>query len=243
MATKKAVTKKVTKETVLKADVYSIGGKKGKNIDLPEAIFGLPWNESLVYQVTTAMQANARTPVAHVRTRGEVRGGGKKPWKQKGTGRARHGSSRSPIWVGGGVTHGPRNDKNYTQKVNKKARTKALFVTLSEKLRDGSMLFVDAIDFSAPKTKEAKAALANLAKVDGFASIATKKQNSTLIALPEVTPATAKSFRNMGNVAVLAVKDLNPVEVLRYKHVIMANPEASCAILSERAAKKTPKKA
>src|SRR4029078_6219347 len=98
--------------------------------------FGLPWNADLVHQVISSLKTDARKPVAHTKTRGSVRGGGKKPWQQKGTGRARHGSIRSPLWVGGGVAHGPRNDKNFDRKVNKKMKAKALYTILSKKFKD-----------------------------------------------------------------------------------------------------------
>ncbi len=117
----------------MESKIYNTSGKSVGNIKLPEGIFGLKWNADLVHEVVRLMNSNSRTAIAHTKTRGEVRGGGKKPWKQKGTGRARHGSSRSPIWVGGGVTHGPRNDKNFDRKINKKAKTKALFTILSRK--------------------------------------------------------------------------------------------------------------
>src|SRR6202451_4352695 len=102
------------------APIYNTEGKKTGTLTLPENIFGLKWNAALVHQVATSMQDNARTPVAHTKGRGDVRGGGKKPWKQKGTGRARHGSIRSPLWIGGGKAHGPNKERDYTQKVNKK---------------------------------------------------------------------------------------------------------------------------
>ena len=97
----------------MKVDIYNQGAEKTGTLELPKGVFGLPWNEDLVHQVAVAMQANLRVPVAHTKGRGEVAGGGRKPWRQKGTGRARHGSIRSPIWRGGGVTHGPTKGKNY----------------------------------------------------------------------------------------------------------------------------------
>ena len=124
----------------METKIYNQKGKEAGKITLPEEVFGLPWNADLVHQVVTSMLGNARTPVAHTKIRGEVRGGGKKPWKQKGTGRARHGSTRSPIWVGGGVTHGPRNDKIYARKINRKMKAKALYTILSKKAKDGEIL-------------------------------------------------------------------------------------------------------
>lgn len=233
MATKK--TTSTTKKTVaLEAAVVTVAGKSKGTVSLPESIFGLKWNDSLIHQVVTSMQANARTSVAHVKTRGEVRGGGKKPWQQKGTGRARHGSTRSPIWVGGGVTHGPRNDKDYSKKVNKKMRTKALFVALSRKLKDAEILFVDEMNFAAPKAKDAKATLGALSGVKGFEKIVHTK-NAVLIAVPESNETLTKSFRNFGNVKVSAISRINPVEVLQYKHVVFTNPEAALAALESRA--------
>src|SRR5437870_3990089 len=109
----------------MESTIYTSEGKKKGVITLPDNVFGVAWNDALMHQVVTSMEANARTPVAHVKTRGEVRGGGKKPWQQKGTGRARHGSIRSPIWKGGGVTHGPLKEKNYSRAIPKKMRAKA----------------------------------------------------------------------------------------------------------------------
>ncbi|HWB34355.1 MAG TPA: 50S ribosomal protein L4 [Candidatus Paceibacterota bacterium] len=220
----------------METKIYNIQGKEAGTLTLPDSIFGLPWNGDLVHQVVTAMQANARGPVAHTKDRGEVRGGGRKPWQQKGTGRARHGSSRSPIWKGGGVTHGPRNEKIYAQTVTRQARQKALLVTLSRKYKDGEIIFIDSLEMSAPKTAEAKKVLAALgSNFSGF----NKKKNAALIALPTSHAATQKSFRNIGNVEVADVRNLNPVSVLGAKYLVIAEPKAAFEVLS---AKKVVKK-
>jgi large subunit ribosomal protein L4 len=226
----------------MKTDIYNIQGKQAGTIELPESIFGLKWNDSLMHQVVTVMQANARTPVAHTKNRGDVRGGGKKPWQQKGTGRARHGSTRSPIWKGGGVTHGPRKEKVYARALPKKMRAKALFMALSQKLKDGELIFVDSFALTAPKTSAAKKALTALSGVKGFARLSARK-NAAFIATPESTEAATKSFRNIGSVEYGTVANLNPVSVLKYKFLIIENPEASLKIVEKRAAKKSPKSA
>jgi large subunit ribosomal protein L4 len=215
----------------MEAKIYNIQGKEAGNITLPENIFGLPWNADLVHQVVTAMQANARGPVAHTKDRGEVRGGGRKPWQQKGTGRARHGSSRSPIWKGGGITHGPRKDKIYAQKVNRQARQKALLVALSRKYKDGEIVFVDTLEMKTPKAKEAKTMLTALSQHLGNLS---KKKNAALIALPTAHAATQKSFRNFGNVEMTEVRNLNPVSVLSSKYLVIADPKAAIQTLGAK---------
>src|SRR3990167_5936535 len=141
------------------ATIYNQKGEKSGTYLLPAEIFGLPWNADLVHQIMHSQQLNARANTAHTKDRGDVRGGGKKPWQQKGTGRARHGSRRSPIWKGGGVTHGPRSEKIYARAIPKKMRAKALFMALSKKMKDGEILFVDSFAFSAPKTADAKKAM------------------------------------------------------------------------------------
>jgi large subunit ribosomal protein L4 len=218
-----------------KADTYNISGKKTGSVDLPENIFGLPWNDSLVHQVVVGMQANARTPVAHTKDRGDVKGGGRKPWKQKGTGRARHGSIRSPLWKGGGVTFGPRNDTKFGKNINKKMRAKALFTTLSKKLKDGEIIFVDEISFAKPNTSEAKKVMVALSSVKGFENMDAKKRNSVFVATEGNDKIVAKSFSNFGNVEVDDVKNLNPVDVLQYKYLVVVSPKDAISELEKRA--------
>ncbi len=211
--------------------VFNSKGEKVGKITLPETIFGVPWNADLVHQVVTSMQSNARHSTAHSKTRGEVRGGGKKPWKQKGTGRARHGSTRSPIWKGGGVTHGPRHEKIFKKKINQKARQKALLVTLSRKLKDKELIFLDSLQLQEPKTKMAGNILLALARE--FPKL-IKSHNAALIALPAAHQATQKSFKNFGHVSTIDIHNLNPISVLSSSYLIIVNPEAALEILLKK---------
>jgi len=221
------------------ATLYNTHGKAAGTITLPEDVFGAKWNNDLVHQVVTAMAANARNPIAHTKDRSEVSGTGKKPWKQKGTGNARHGSRRSPIWRTGGVAHGPRNERDFSQKINKKMRTKALYCVLSKKLADGEVLFVDTCSMDAPKTKEAKGVIGNLAAVEGFDALSTKKRNAALIAHTNANEAMQKSFRNFGNIELEEVRNLNPATLLRYKYLVLVGGEEAVAVLKKRGAAKT----
>lgn len=218
----------------METTIYNAQGKKAGNITLPEAVFNVAWNDSLMHQVVTSMLGNARTPVAHTKFRGDVRGGGKKPWAQKGTGRARHGSTRSPIWRGGGVTHGPRNDKSYARTVPKKMRAKALAMALSKKLSNGEIIFVDSFGMDAPKTAAAKKALVSIGDALKFTKLAGKTKNAALVAVADPREAVLKSFRNIGNVEIKAVRELNPVSILQHSYIVIENPDAACAILSHR---------
>ncbi len=142
--------------------VYNLKNEKVGTVNLPDGVFGARWNAALVKQVFDAQRANARSPWAHTKNRSEVRGGGRKPWRQKGTGRARHGSTRSPIWVGGGKSHGPRNDRDYSEKVNKKMRRLAFFAVLSKKMKDGEIKVFEDFAIAEPKTKALAPVLRNI---------------------------------------------------------------------------------
>lgn len=218
------------------AIIYNKEGKEAGKITLPETVFGLPFNANLVHEVIVSMQANARAGTAHTKFRGEIRGGGKKPWKQKGTGRARHGSSRSPIWSGGGVAHGPRTEKDYSKKINRNVRSKALGVVLSQKLRDGEVVFLDSFNFENPTAKDARLVLKNLASA--ATQLPTKRKNAALIGLSERNETTELSFRNFGNVEVVQLKDMSPVDLLGYKYVVIENPEAAVKVLETRVSSK-----
>lgn len=224
-------------------NVYTQEGKTKDTITLPSAVFGLPFNADLVHEVVIAMQSNARANSAHTKDRSEVAGGGKKPWRQKGTGRARHGSRRSPIWTGGGVTFGPRNEREYTKKLNKKVRAKALGTVLSRKFTDGELIVVDALAFTEPKTASAKTVLSTLAEASAHADLATKRKNAAIFILGSRDEALEKSFRNFGNVTVVQAKDVNPVDLLTYKYVVISNPETVLEVLERRVSVVTDNKA
>jgi len=215
----------------METQIYNQKGKSVGKLELPESIFGLPWNGDLVHQVVTAMQANARTPVAHTKDRSDVRGGGRKPWKQKGTGRARHGSSRSPIWSGGGVTHGPRNDKSYGQKINKKMKAKALYTVLSEKLRKGQIIFLEELNLKNIKTKDAVAVIKDLSALKGFEKMVGGKKPNIYVSVPAKGDVLKKSFANIKTVEVDEVRNMNPVDLLAFRYIIISQPTESIAFL------------
>lgn len=218
----------------MESAVYNSKGKEAGKIQLSENIFGLPWNADLVHQVVTSMESSSRTNVAHTKNRGDVSGGGKKPWQQKGTGRARHGSIRSPLWVGGGVTHGPRKDKDFERKVNKKMKAKALYTILSAKFKKGEILFVDDMSLKTIKTKDARESLLSLSKVSGFKDLLAKRKNSAYIALSNKDVTTEKSFRNFSNLEVDEIRNINPLHLMKYKYVVISNPEKGLPQISQK---------
>ncbi len=224
-AKKNTKVKKEKTPVSFESVVYDTKGKESGKITLAENIFGLKWNADLVHQVVTSMESTARTNVAHTKNRGEVRGGGKKPWQQKGTGRARHGSIRSPLWRKGGVTHGPLKGEIFERKVNKKMKAKALYTILSAKLKKGQIMFINDLSVTAPKTKDAVSVISNLSKIKGFTDLLSKRKNSAYINLADKSVNTEKSFRNMSNLVIDEIRNMNPVDLMKYKYVVISNPE------------------
>ena len=211
-----------TSTTDLTVDVVDLSGETVDSIDLPATWFDGKVNIGVMHDVVTAQQAAARQGTHKTKTRGEVRGGGAKPWRQKGTGRARHGSIRSPIWVGGGVAHG-RTPKEWGKRVNKKVRRAALRSALTDRARNDAVVVVRELAFASPRTRDAVAALTALELSDA----------KVLVVLPGLDVATTKSFRNLGGVHLLTVDQLNTYDVLASDVVVF--DEAAIALLSDGA--------
>jgi len=200
----------------MKADVYNLKNEVVGTVDLPDTVFGTKWNATLVKQVLEAQHANARSPWAHTKNRSEVRGGGRKPWRQKGTGRARHGSTRSPIWVGGGKSHGPRNDRDYSQKVNKKMKRVALFSALSRKAKDGEVKVMDTFVFDAPKTKVLASSLNVLLSMKKGA-----KRYDALLISEAANKNLFRASSNLQKTKTLDAGSLNVHDILNYKNLLI----------------------
>lgn len=193
-------------------DTYNQEGEKTGQTRLASEIFGVKMNQDLVYQVTVSQASNRRQSTAHTKGRGDVRGGGKKPWRQKGTGRARHGSIRSPLWRGGGTTFGPTNERNFKRKINKKTRRLALLMVLSEKAKNNLVVILDDLKLEKPKTKLFTEILNKLPS-------AGKK---SLIALPEQDKNLILAARNISGTETMSAKDLNCLDLLSVKYLILS---------------------
>lgn len=201
----------------MKTVLYNQRGKEVEEIPLAEEVFGLPLNRDLLHQVVVSYQANKRRATAHTKTRDEVSGGGRKPWPQKGTGRARHGSIRSPLWVGGGTTFGPRRNKKYEKKIPKKMKVKALRVALSDKLRRGNLIFVDEINLEKGKTKLMARMLERLKQKLG------KEEGSVLIVLGERDQAVLRATSNLAQARVKSASEINALHLLEDKYLLMTS--------------------
>jgi large subunit ribosomal protein L4 len=207
----------------MKTSLYNLENKAVGDLEVSEAVFGETWRPALVQQAIVTQLANRRRPWAHVKDRSEVRGGGKKPWRQKGTGRARHGSIRSPLWAGGGKAHGPRNDKDYSKKLNKKMRQLALRSVLSKKLKNDELRFVESLAIAAPKTKTAVAALKAFgpqASAKGGSSSRGKRWDVLFVPDRE-NKALGRAVANLPKTKVLDPGSLNVYDILNYKRILI----------------------
>jgi len=192
-------------------NVYNQLGEKVGTTRLSAEVFGIEPKIELIQRVVVTMQANLRKPWAHTKTRGEVRGGGKKPWRQKGTGRARAGSIRSPLWKGGGVIFGPQKERNYTQKINKKVRRQALLMALSDKANAKKIIVLEDIKLENQKTKEFNQILKQ---------IPIKAKNYLFIYQPKESDLI-KVARNISNLKVLSIENLNLIDLLKYEYLLL----------------------
>lgn len=198
MATKKA--------TKIKEEVVEI---KSVKVDLPKEIFEVPMNSDLIHQVTISQMGNRRKVIAHAKGRAEVSGGGIKPWKQKGTGRARSGSNTSSIWVGGGVSHGPTKERNFKRILPKNIKRKALFVALSDKAREGMFVVTETLQLKEGKTKEARNLLKSIGITQRCLVVLSKMEKNTILAM-----------RNLPKVSTIQAKDLNCLDVISSKYLL-----------------------
>ncbi|MBI1984761.1 MAG: 50S ribosomal protein L4 [Candidatus Wildermuthbacteria bacterium] len=195
----------------MKTPVYNQEGAEIETMELPEKMFGLEWNGDLVHQVAVSQMANRRKAIAHTKHRGEVSGGGKKPWAQKGTGRSRQGSTRSPLWRHGGVVFGPRSDRAFSQKINDKMRRKALCMVFSEKARKNFLVVVDAIALQEPKTKLLKNILQKL----------PSKSESSMLILSLKDESLQRAGRNLPLLSVVQARNVNVLDLLSAKFLVI----------------------
>ena len=198
------------KHNFMEVKVYNQEGKELSEIALNEAIFGLPWNADLVHQAVRVAFANQRPVLASTKDRSEVRGGGRKPWRQKGTGRARHGSTRSPIWRHGGVTFGPTSERNFKLKINKKMAQKAFLTALSAKAKDNEILILDDLKLPAPKTKEMAKIMKSFTKI-----------KNALLVLNDNNENAKRAGNNLPNLEIININNLNILDILKYQYVIL----------------------
>lgn len=195
-----------------KISVYNVKGEEVEKLEIAESVFDVPSNNTLLHQVFVALMANIRGVYAHTKTRSEVAGSGKKPWKQKGTGRARVGSVRTPVWRKGGIVFGPRNTRNFVQKINQKMRRKAVMIALSEKIRDGKVIVLDSFSFPEKKTKLIAQTLQSL-------NIANK---SIVMGLSVNEKEFEKASQNIPRVKNILADNVNVADLLNNQYFVLS---------------------
>jgi len=200
-----------------RVNTYNIKGEKIGTALLPPEIFDVEMKADLIHQAAVTQVANRRQILAHTKDRSEVRGGGIKPWRQKGTGRARHGSIRSPLCVGGGITIGPNKERIFEKKINKKMKRKALFMVLTSKVKDNELILLDKLEMKEPKTKIMAEAFKNLFKED----IKDKKQPHVLMVIPAKDENIIRASRNIPHTKTIRADSLNILDLLSFKYLLM----------------------
>jgi large subunit ribosomal protein L4 len=205
-----------------RVNTYNTEGKKIGTAMLSSEIFDVKMNADLVHQAVVAQLANKRQVIAYTKNRSEVRGGGRKPWRQKGTGRARHGSIRSPIWRGGGITFGPTKERSFGKKINKKMKRKALFMVLTSKVKDNELILLDKLELKEPKTKLIADILERIFK---------KKQKSVLVVIPKKDENIIRANKNISYTKTLRADSLNMLDLLSFKYLLM--PKEAIKIIEE----------
>lgn len=205
------------------ASVYNFQGEVVKKITLDDSIFNVSAKPEIVREAVVAQVANSRVVLAHTKDRSEVRGGGRKPWKQKGTGRARHGSIRSPLWIGGGITFGPTSERNFEKKINKKVRKSALKMVLSDKARENKIYLIEDPMLKEQKTKSSYTLLKNLKlRKSKNSENKTKKakEQKVLVVLTKEKKDLWRYFKNLDRVTVISADSLNVVDLLKNQCVV-----------------------
>ena len=209
----------------VKTNIYNQNGDIVSELKLADDVFAVKIKEDLIHQAMVCQTSNDRQVLAHTKTKAEVRGGGKKPWKQKGTGRARAGSSRSPIWIGGGVTFGPRNDRNFSKKINKKMRQKAITMVLSDRFANGNMVVVDKVEMVDFKTKIFNGFIGKMETIFSNEKDQSNKR-SILFVNDNKDEKIFKSARNLVGLNIINFENLNIVDLLKYRNLIVTESVA-----------------
>lgn len=219
----------------IKTNVYNQNAEIVGELSLSKKVFAVELNEDLLHQAMVTQAANERQVLAHTKTKSEVSGGGRKPWRQKGTGRARAGSSRSPIWIGGGVTFGPRKDRNYSKKINKKMKQKALTMVLSNRLAANNLVIIDKFDIKDYSSKTFNTYIKKIENIFSAKDDAKKSKRSVLIVNDDKNEKIVFSARNLAGLEIINLENINIIDLLKYRNLILS--ESAVKTINERYAK------
>ncbi len=201
----------------IKTNLYNFQAEAVGNIELSDKVFGVTFNNDLVHQAMVCQSNNERQVLAHTKTKSEVRGGGKKPWRQKGTGRARSGSSRSPLWIGGGITFGPRKDRNFKQNINQKMKQKALLMVLSDKAKNNSLAILENLEMKEFKTRTINSLIKALET-----KVWQNSRRSVLLINDDRSETLKYSSRNLADVEIINLENINILDLLHFRNLVIS---------------------